>query len=159
LLRRWDWHCDSTGQHVETADIVNYGFERTFAGDILQGQFPGGIEGVVTNPPYNRAPDFIKASLAVVPFSAWLLRTNFVESTSRLSFFRAHPPARAWISSRRLPMMHRYGWTGPKAASNTAYEWFVWQQGSTTTTVGWFDWKEHFSEESLIGSTEGLAAA
>ena len=39
-----------------------------------------------------------------------MLRTNFVESVSRLPFFRCSPPTRMWVSSRRLPMMHRFGW-------------------------------------------------
>ena len=104
---------------------------------------PGGLVGaIVTNPPYCLALEFIQKALRDVPVSAWLLRTNFLESVGRLSFFRAHPPARIWISSRRLPMMHRHGWTGPRAASNHCFAWFVWDDcAKRTGQLGWFDWK------------------
>jgi hypothetical protein len=78
------------------------------------------------------------------PDLALLLRTNFLESTARLPFFRAHPPARVWISSRRLAMMHRHGWTGPTAPSNTCYGWFIWDASDArkcTFSGGWFDWR------------------
>jgi hypothetical protein len=57
--------------------------------------------------------------------------------------FRGNPPARVHISSRRLPMMHRHGWTGKKAGSNTCHAWFIWDQDSSDRgQMFWFDWKE-----------------
>jgi len=131
------------GYIVETSDIEDYGFLRTWSGNILDDRFPPGVEGVITNPPFTLALDFIKAALARVPYSAWLLRTNFLESTGRLPFFRSNPPARVLISSRRLPMMHRYGWEGPRAPSNTCYAWFVWDAAAEGKgRLLWFDWEE-----------------
>jgi hypothetical protein len=86
---------------------------------------------------------FAEKALREVPYVALLLRTNFLESTARLPFFRRHPPARIWISSRRLPMMHRHGWQGPRAPSNTCFAWFVWDRAAVTgRQVDWFDWHE-----------------
>jgi len=49
---------------------------------------------------------------------------------------------RVWISSRRLPMMHRHGWQGPRASSNTCFAWFVWDERSEQKRIiDWFDWK------------------
>jgi hypothetical protein len=133
----------AAGFEVETSDIEDYGRPHSFPGLILEGNHPPGIGGIVTNPPYKLARDFIEAALAIVPYSAWLLRTNFLESTSRLPFFRSFPPSRVWISSRRLPMMHRYGWSGPQAASNTAYAWFILdEQDAGAAQIKWFDFKE-----------------
>jgi len=39
-------------------------------------------------------------------------------------------------------MMHRYGWAGPKARSNTCFAWFIWQYGRPPEPLGWFDWQE-----------------
>jgi len=89
--------------------------------DYLSAQVPTGVEALVTNPPYKLAVRFAEKALGEVPYLALLLRTNFLESTSRLPFFRRSPPARVWIASRRLPMMHRHGWQGPRAPSNTCY--------------------------------------
>jgi hypothetical protein len=86
---------------------------------------------------------FAEKALREAPYLALLLRTNFLESTARLQFFRKHQPARIWISSRRLPMMHRHGWQGPRAPSNTCFAWFVWDAHSDQKrVVDWFDWKQ-----------------
>ena len=40
-------------------------------------------------------------------------------------------------------MMHRHGWSGPRAPSNTCFAWFVWDERSPQKCiVDWFDWKE-----------------
>jgi hypothetical protein len=107
--------------------------------------FPGcrpDVKGIVTNPPYRLAVQFAEKALTEVGYVALLLRTNFLESTARLAFFRRHPPARIWISSRRLPMMHRQGWQGPRAPSNTCFAWFIWDsQAEQTQVLDWFDWR------------------
>jgi hypothetical protein len=41
-------------------------------------------------------------------------------------------------------MMHRHGWTGPTAPSNTCYAWFIWDARDArrcTFIGGWFDWR------------------
>jgi hypothetical protein len=130
------------GFHVVASDVVDYGCPDCTIADYLTSALPDGVEGIITNPPYVAVPRFIEKAIRDVGYSAWLLRTNFLESTSRLPFFRAHPPARVWISSRRLPMMHRRGWSGPRAPSNTAFAWFVWDAGATVKQrIDWFDWQ------------------
>jgi hypothetical protein len=132
----------AAGFHVVASDIVDYGCSDCTVADYLAAPLPEGVEGIITNPPYVKAPRFIQKASKEVGYSAWLLRTNFLESASRLPFFRAHPPARIWISSRRLPMMHRHGWEGPRAPSNTAYAWFVWDAAATVKQrIDWFDWQ------------------
>jgi hypothetical protein len=86
--------------------------------DHLTAEPPRGIQAIVTNPPFTLAVRFAQKALTEVPYLALLLRTNFLESQERPSFFRRHPRARIRISSRRLPMMHRHDWQGNKANSN-----------------------------------------
>jgi len=38
------------------------------------------------------------------------------------------------VFRKRLPMMHRLGWSGPKASSATAYAWLVWDADHTGPT-------------------------
>src|SRR3954464_15396993 len=105
----------AAGFDVVASDIADYGLPGCRTGvDYLEAVPPAGVEGIVTNPPYKLASQFVEKALNEVPYVALLLRTNFLESTNRLRFFRTHEPARVWISSRRLPMMHRYGWEGPR---------------------------------------------
>ena len=131
------------GFDVVATDIVDYGGDSITPGvDYLTATLPHGVLGIVTNPPYRRAVEFARKALGEVPYLALLLRTNFLESTTRLPFFRKHPPARVWVSSRRLPMMHRHGWAGPQAPSNTCFAWFVWDQSAEAKgVIGWFDWR------------------
>jgi tRNA G10 N-methylase Trm11 len=131
------------GYEVIASDLVDYGGEGITPGvDYLDANLPGEVDGIVTNPPYRLAIDFARKALYEAPYVALLLRTNFLESVGRLSFFRWLPPSRIWISSRRLPMMHRYGWSGPTAPSNTCFAWFIWEAGAgRKRELDWFDWQ------------------
>ena len=134
----------AAGYKVVASDIADYGLEGCAVGlNYLKAKLPAGVRGIVTNPPYRLAKAFAEKALSEAPYLALLLRTNFLESTARLPFFRKHEPARIWISSRRLPMMHRHGWQGPRAPSNTCFAWFVWDGSARQKRIiNWFDWKD-----------------
>ncbi len=54
-------------------------------------------------------------------------------------------------------MMHRYGWQGPRAPSNTCFAWFVWDALSEQKRViDWFDWKEFTPEKEAEDLFAGL---
>jgi len=133
----------AAGFQVVATDLADYGNAAVTPGiNYLAAPSPAGVGGVVTNPPYRLAVDFARKALSETPYLALLLRTNFLESVGRLSFWKAHPPSRIWISSRRLPMMHRQGWSGPTAPSNTCFAWFVWDASAKQRReINWFDWQ------------------
>jgi len=133
----------SAGYDVVASDIADYGLAGCTVGlDYLTASPRVDVEGIVTNPPYRLAVEFAEKALKEVPYLALLLRTNFLESTARMPFFKKNRPARIWISSRRLPMMHRYGWQGAKAPNNTCFAWFVWDgRVEQKCVVDWFDWR------------------
>jgi hypothetical protein len=135
----------AAGFTVIASDIADYGLVECRAGiDYLKTPAIRDVQAIVTNPPYKLAVRFAEKALGEVPYLALLLRTNFLESTARLKFFRKHPPARIWISSRRLPMMHRHGWQGRRAPSNTCHAWFVWDdQTGQKSAIHWFDWRDY----------------
>lgn len=141
-----------SGFRVVASDIADYGatgFDVQTGVNYLEAVLPKGVGGIVTNPPYRDASEFVMKAISEVPYSAWLLRTNFLESTRRFKFFQKNPPARVLVSSRRLPMMHRVGYDGPKSTSNTCYAWFVWDSRVAKSEAGkikWFDWKNHLPE-------------
>ena len=140
------------GYLVRGTDIANYGFNCDQLDYFKTKPYPG-TTGIITNPPFNLAVEFAQKALTEVSYLALLLRTNFLESNERLSFFRTTPPQRVWISSRRLPMMHRHGWEGPRAPSNTCYAWFVWDGASAKQQgpiLKWFDWAEIYKSPAPI---------
>lgn len=140
------------GFKVLSSDLIDYrvrDIQIQTGVNYLEAVKPDGIGGIVTNPPYKIAKEFIVKALEEVPYSAWLLRINFLEAEGRIELFRQNPPARVWISSRRLPMMHRLGWDGPIAPSNSCHAWFVWDESTPMKDrqkFGWFDWKDHYEE-------------
>jgi hypothetical protein len=131
-----------SGRTCYASDIwAGYGFPGTKIEDYRDAVPEWDVEGIVTNPPFTLALEFLKKSISEVPYVAYLLRTNFLESTRRLPFFRDHPPSRVWISSRRFNM-HRHGWVGKRVSSNQCFAWFVFQANSTDKCrLGWFDYK------------------
>lgn len=131
----------AAGYNVIATDLLDRGC-GTGGIDYLTAPVPSLAKGIITNPPYRIAQAFLTKAIRDVPYSAWLLRMNFVESLSRLPFFKTTPPARILVSSRRLPMMHRDGWTGPKSTSNQCHAWFIFERGATQAETMWFDWKD-----------------
>jgi hypothetical protein len=43
--------------------------------------------------------------------------------------------ARVHVFRKRLPMMHRDGWTGKRASSGIAFAWFCWDRNHRGPTV------------------------
>jgi len=150
---------EADGKIVFSSDIGNYGFGTTGWDYLHSHLILDPDSAIVTNPPFKLAIEFAIKALSEVSYVALLLRTNFLESTSRLAFFRAHPPARVWISSRRLPMMHRHGWTGPEAPSNTCHAWFIWDfHSERKRELNWFDWQDYSpaNQQRINGAELGL---
>jgi hypothetical protein len=132
-----------TGRLAIASDIHDYGLGGCAIQDYLTTDPPAGIHGIVTNPPYKHALQFAQKALSEVPYVAFLVRSNFdIEGVKRMGFRASDPPARIWRSARRLPMMHRYGWTGNRAPSNTPHCWLVWEDGAPREFPQDFDWRE-----------------
>jgi hypothetical protein len=132
------------GYDVTTFDIKDYGLPGCQVADYLKLP-PLGVEGVVTNPPYILARQFLEKALAEVRYVALLVRTNFLfEGVGRTELLEVqHPPTRVWLTDVRLPMMHRAGWTGKATSSNTPYAWAVWDgRANAREFPRRFNWRE-----------------
>jgi hypothetical protein len=119
----------NAGYTVITSDIVAYDFALDFVADFLvQTKAPAGVECIVTNPPYKLATEFVAHALELVPQVVMLCRLAFLESAKRAPILDAGTLARVHLFKRRLPMMHRDGWQGPRASSAICFGWFVWSR-------------------------------
>jgi hypothetical protein len=131
------------GHTVFASDLADYGLDDCARLNYLLAPAIPEMQGIVTNPPFSLAHQFVEKALTEVPYVAVLARNNFEESVERLPLFRYRPYARKWLSSRRLPMMHRVGWTGRRASSAICFAWFVWDAGASQKRISTvFDWKE-----------------
>lgn len=91
-------------------------------------------DAIITNPPYALAERFVQLAIERAPMVMMLLRLAFLESERRAPLLDGSL-SRVHVFARRLPMMHREGWTGRKASSAIPFAWFVWDrnhQGPTT---------------------------
>lgn len=120
---------------------------------------------IVTNPPYGEVlNDYVAHALRVhrPRKMALLLNLNFLcgfDDEDRNFAMDENPPARVYVFKRRLPMMHREGYEGPKASSRMNTAWFVWelQEDGTygdTTVMKRVDWKD-FEDADALQPGEG----
>ena len=85
----------------------------------------GGIDWVITNPPFNLALDFALRGLELAREGvALLVRSVWLEGAERYrSLFAKHPPAIVAQFVERVPMTK--GRWDPEASTATGYSWFV----------------------------------
>src|SRR5215472_15289800 len=119
------------GHEVLASDLVDYGdptcfYRRDF---LLEHKLPKCCECILTNPPFSLAEEFVEHALELCPHVIMLLRLAFLESERRSRILDTGSLACIHVFRRSLPMMHRDGWTGPKASSAMAFAWFVWDRG------------------------------
>jgi hypothetical protein len=133
----------ASGRHVVASDIHDYGLPGCAIYDYLTAAAVFGIEGIVTNPPYKLAQQFLAKALGEAGYVALLLRTNFLmDSERRGKWLDLHEPTRVYLAAPRFPMMHRFGWSGTRAPSNTPHCWAIWQRGAPREFPKRLYWKE-----------------
>jgi hypothetical protein len=135
------WECACGGGAI--ARVLRYSGFEVYATDLVDHRCPGsesridflleqrapdGIECILTNPPYKNADQFVAHALKLVPHVIMLLPLRFLESERRTPILDSGTLARVYVFKNRLPMMHRAGWSGPRATSSIAFAWFVWDR-------------------------------
>jgi hypothetical protein len=151
----------SVGQDGVIQNVVDFmETKRTAADDsVIQMDFKGRPD-IVTNPPYGTDLNaFVAHALREhrPRKMAMLLNLNFVcgfDDPDRNFVMDEMRPARIHVFTRRLPMMHRDGWTGPEASSRMNTAWFVWEEpherSARETVINRVDWQQ------LLGQTPQL---
>jgi hypothetical protein len=132
----------AAGFSVRATDIADYGCPNSTARiDFLLERTAADCEAILTNPPYRLAAEFVTHALTMCPLVIMLLRLAFLESERRSPILDCGRLARVHVFRRRLPMMHRHGWNGPRASSAIPFAWFVWDAAHRGKTeidrIGW----------------------
>lgn len=115
------------GHAAICSDIVERDFPLHFVRDFLAEAEAPAAQCVITNPPYRLAQQFVEHALDLVPVVMMLLPLRFLASERRTGILEGGKLHRVHIFRNRLPMMHRDGWTGPRASSSIDFAWFVWR--------------------------------
>lgn len=113
---------------VTASDVFPYGYGTQ--ADFLHDEVPP-AHWIITNPPFNRAADFVRRALdgdrpPAQLGLAMLLRLNWLQGLERQSLFNDLPPAMLAIHHDRVPM-HKGRWE-PAGSTMTAYCWVIWTQ-------------------------------
>lgn len=128
---------ESAGHEVISTDLIDRGYGQGGIDFLLEWQ--PRAPTIITNPPFKLAAPFALNAVGLTTGKVALLcRLGWLEGKERARLFAETPLARVWVFSRRLPMMHRYGYDGPKSTSTIAHAWFVWDHAHTgAPTLGW----------------------
>jgi hypothetical protein len=122
----------AAGKQVYATDLVDYeSRDQDEAGwdFLMEQQLPIGVRAIITNPPFKLAQEFVAHALSLCPKVIMLLRLAFLESDRRTPILDTGHLARVHVFRKRLPMMHRSGFDGPKNSnSGMAFAWFVWDR-------------------------------
>lgn len=132
------------GKGVIGTDLVKYDWAHESGVDFLmERSAPEGMKGIVTNPPFKNAADFVRKALTLVPYTAMLMRLAFLESEARSDILDGGELSRVYVFRNRLPMMHREGWAGKRITSGAvAFAWFIWDcEHKGPTTIQRISWK------------------
>ena len=109
-------------------DIFDYGLVGCTISDYLTMQALPGVEGILTNPPFKLAAEFLEKALGEAGYIAFLLRSMWLADADRRDdLLERYPPARVW-HLKRLPMMHREGYAGKRSTSMAPHSLLVWDR-------------------------------
>ncbi len=93
------------GVDAMASDLIDRGYGRTgidFAGNFA---VEDTIDNIIFNPPFKHAEAFVERARQLARFKvAALLPLSFLETEGRAGFFDKTPPARVWVSRRRVSM-------------------------------------------------------
>lgn len=155
---------------IEDRGTISEAGEAQSVGDFLLSKPDASGDGpdIVTNPPYGAELNaFVAHALRVHKprKMALLLNANFefgFDDDDRNFVMEDCAPSRIYKFKRRLPMMHREGYTGPEASSRMNTAWFIWERnedGSYGNADGWtksrrIDWAD-YADVDVLDPGEG----
>jgi hypothetical protein len=128
---------EQRGHVVTSTDLVDRGFGMARIDFLMERHALA--PNIVTNPPYKNSLAFAEhATQLATGKVAFLCRLNWLAGQKRRQFFESSPLARVWVFSKRLPLMHRDDWAGPRSTSTIDFAWFVWDRAHRGRWTGGF---------------------
>ena len=134
-------NCRSLPQ-FECVDIVNRNYPNTYIADFLQWNTDKKYNGIISNPPYSLAKEFVEKGMELLQENGKMLmflKLQFLEGAKRKELFEKYPPKYIYVFRNRMPT-----WkggqpinpdTGKKWAEVICFAWFVWKKGSKTEPI------------------------
>lgn len=138
------------GHKIIASDLYEYetDIKAEWGINFLDPDNLGMAKNIITNPPFSELYEFALMAEQHMFITggkvAFLARLAWLESIKRMDFFKEGHLKKVWVFSRRLPRMHRPGYSGKKFTSMVAFAWFIWEASyEGEPTIGWLDWRDH----------------
>jgi hypothetical protein len=135
----------ASGRMVLATDLVDYGLANSASrvDFLMEPRVPAGTQCIITNPPNKLATAFAEHALKLCPRVMLLQPVQWLGSEKRTRIFDNGALVRVHVFKRRLPMMHRFGWGGPRNSSQIYYAWYVWNRDHRGPTIlDRIDWRD-----------------
>ena len=133
------------GSEVTGIDIEDYGYPGTIVQNFLDWKTDDLFDGVITNPPFMLAEEFIRKCIRLTKEGgelAFIMKIQFLECEKRQKLFEDLPPKFVYVNARRTPFWAKNQKCDPKTgkpwATTMCTAWYVWQKGwHGEPTVRW----------------------
>ena len=123
-------------------DLVDRGYPNTIVQDFLTWETDRKFEGIITNPPFSLAQEFIEKGMELLTDDgqmAMFLKIQFLEGTKRKEFFEKYPPKYIYVFRNRMATWNNGNEvdpnTGKRWATTMCHAWFIWEKGSKTEPI------------------------
>lgn len=128
------------GHNVYSSDLIDRGYGEGKLDFLQETKMPDGIECILTNPPYNKALQFVLHSLELLEdgqYCIMFLKTTFLEGKKRyIELFSKYPPKYVFqFVNRMLCAKNGDFETASIQGSAVAYAWFIWEKGYDKETI------------------------
>jgi hypothetical protein len=134
-------------QQWTAIDIVDRGYPLDFNSDFLALNITEHYDGVISNPPFQRASEFIEKSINLLSDNGicmMFLKLHFLEGSGRRELFDMYPPKYIYVYRNRANPWREGSpvnpFNGKEWASAICFAWFIWQKGSDSEPIiRWVD--------------------
>ena len=123
-------------------DLVDRGYPNTIVQDFLTWETDKKFEGIITNPPFSLAQEFIEKGMELLTDDgqmAMFLKIQFLEGAKRKEFFEKYPPKYIYVFRNRMATWNNGNEvdpnTGKRWATTMCHAWFIWEKGSKTEPI------------------------
>ena len=128
-------------KNITAIDIVDRGYPNTIVADFLNYQTEKRYDGIITNPPYSLAKEFIEKGMELLTDNGQMLmflKIQFLEGAGRKDFFKKYPPKYIYVFTNRMATWNNGEPLDPKGkrwATTMCHAWFIWEKNSMTEPI------------------------
>ena len=128
-------------KEITGLDIVDRGYPNTIVQDFLKWETDKKFEGIITNPPYSLAKEFVEKGMELLTDEsentvngqmAMFLKIQFLEGCKRKDMYEKYPPKYIYVFRKRMATFNNGKETddnGKKWATTMCHAWFIWEKG------------------------------